>query len=156
MNIFGIGPLEALFFIVIMLVILGPADMVKVGRTLGTNLRKLWTSPTWRMIFTASDTLRKLPTTLAREAGIEELRQELQRETETLRKMQQEISAAAQIDLPQPAAPPSPEPPPADFPGWTTPIPSPNSILPPHLATPRPSESDGESPGSDHSPSQPI
>jgi hypothetical protein len=69
--------------------------------------------------------------------------------------MRQEITEAAQINLPHPVSPSASEPAPEEFPGWTTPvnpIPPPNSILPPHL--PHPSESDGESPGSEDRPSQ--
>ncbi len=145
MNLFGIGPLEAIFFILIMLIILGPADMVKVGRTLGTTLRKLWTSPTWRMIFTASDTLRKLPTTLVREAGVEELRQDLQRETDSLKKMGREMT---EFNIPKTISPKTPpqvsSQEPSEFPGWTTPIEpvskleESNSIRPPLLSKPHP------------------
>jgi Sec-independent protein translocase protein TatA len=163
MNLFGIGPLEAVFFILIMLIILGPADMVKVGRTLGTTLRKLWTSPTWRMIFTASDTLRKLPTTLVREAGVEELRQDLQRETDSLKKMGREMT---EFNIPKTVSPKTPppvsSPETSDFPGWTTPL-EPvtkleevNSILPPRLSKPHPYHPPkGEPPISDESPSEP-
>ncbi|HNB54844.1 MAG TPA: hypothetical protein PK530_23045, partial [Anaerolineales bacterium] len=69
MDFLGIGPAEAIFFILIMLLVLGPTDMVKLGRTLGTNIRKIKTSPTWRMIFSTSTQLRNLPNALAREAG---------------------------------------------------------------------------------------
>jgi hypothetical protein len=164
MNIFGIGPLEAFFFVVIMLIILGPTDMVKLGRTLGTNLRKLWTSPTWRMIFSTSNTLRNLPNALAREAGMEELRQELQRETDTIKKMGKEITEAAQINIPKFPAPGNSTPgiEEGDFSAWTTPIentPSPgidntNSILPPHLGKSNPSRTGEETRRSDEPPSQ--
>ena len=100
MDFLGIGIPEALFFLIIMLIVLGPTDMVKLGHTLGTNLRKLWKSPTWRMIFTASDKLRSLPNTLAREAGMEEIRQELRRETDAIKKMGREITHEAQLNPP--------------------------------------------------------
>ncbi|GAB4578934.1 MAG: hypothetical protein Fur0022_16710 [Anaerolineales bacterium] len=158
MNFLGIGIPEILFFVLIMLLVLGPTDMVKLGRTLGTSIRKLMTSPTWRMIFSASNTIRNLPNALAREAGVEELRQELKRETESIKKMGQDIQEAAQINLPNPTPLPnhlkpapskkpplSSEPAPTgDFSGWTTPVQptssnarpvpaSENTILPPRL-----------------------
>ena len=167
MDIFGIGIPEAIFFILIMLIILGPTDMVKAGRTLGTNLRKLWTSPTWRMIFSTSNTLRNLPNALAREAGMEELRQGLQRETDTLKKMGKEISDAAQINIPKSPFPTKSTPAieEGEFSAWTTPIeqtPVPedlqNSILPPNPG-PHPGKSDPHPTGeetrrSDELPSQ--
>lgn len=158
MDIFGIGIPEAIFFLLIMLIILGPTDMVKWGRTLGTSLRKLMTSPTWRMIFSTSNTLRNLPNALAREAGVEELRQELKRETESIKKMGKELTEATQFNLPpitpfsdSPKPTPQPNPPSpkqTDFSAWTTPVDPPpdaettNSILPPHLSKTPPSDAE--------------
>jgi len=154
MTLFGISPQEVFFFLLIMLIILGPMDMVKLGRSLGTNLRKLWDSPTWRTIFSTSNTLRNLPNALMRETGVEELRQELRREADTIKKMGKEVTDATQWNVSKaPAANSTPvneegE----EFPGWTTPVgltPPPgieeNSILPPHLTKPNPSPT-GEEP----------
>lgn len=164
MDFLGIGIPEAIFFIVIMLLVLGPTDMVKLGRTLGTNIRKIKTSPTWRMIFSTSTQLRNLPNALAREAGIEELRQELKRETEAVKKMREEMTEVAQLGLSKhemlpdslkprkPAAVETPAPA-NDFSGWTTPAssnPEPfNKILPPPPPAdpaPQPDNSPTESP----------
>ena len=68
----GIGPLELFFIILIALIVLGPRDMVKAGRTLGRLLRRLVTSPTWQTVQQTSRDLRRLPTKLMREAGMEE------------------------------------------------------------------------------------
>ena len=54
MEVFGIGPLELLFILLIALIILGPSDMVKAGLTLGRFLRKIITSPEWRTVQKAS------------------------------------------------------------------------------------------------------
>jgi Sec-independent protein translocase protein TatA len=35
MDFLGVGPLELLFILLIALIVLGPNDMVKTGRTLG-------------------------------------------------------------------------------------------------------------------------
>ena len=77
MEIFGIGPLELLFVLIIALIVLGPTDMVKAGRTLGRLMRKVVTSPTWRTLQDASREMRNLPNRLMREAGIEELQNDL-------------------------------------------------------------------------------
>lgn len=69
MELFGIGPLELFFIIIIVLLILGPKDMVKTSRMLGQFLRKTIFSPTWVDL---QRKMRNLPTQLMREAGIEE------------------------------------------------------------------------------------
>ena len=77
MEILGIGPLELFFILVIALIILGPGDMVKAGRTLGRFLRKVVTSSEWRTVQKASRELKYLPNRLMREASIEDLSKEL-------------------------------------------------------------------------------
>ncbi|OGO63222.1 MAG: hypothetical protein A2029_15795, partial [Chloroflexi bacterium RBG_19FT_COMBO_47_9] len=73
MEILGIGPLELFFILLIALIVLGPGDTVKAGRTLGRFLRKIVTSPEWRTIQKASRELRYLPNKLMREASLEDL-----------------------------------------------------------------------------------
>lgn len=73
MDILGIGPLELLFIFLIALIILGPKDMVKAGRSIGTFLRKIVTHPTWQTVQRASKEIRVLPNRLMREAGIDNL-----------------------------------------------------------------------------------
>lgn len=77
MDILGIGPLEFVFVLLIALIVLGPNDMVKAGRTLGRFLRKLVTSPGWQMVQQTSKDLRYLPNKLMREAGLEELKDKM-------------------------------------------------------------------------------
>ena len=77
MDILGVGPLELVFILIIALIILGPNDMVKAGRTLGRWLRKLVTSPTWSAVQQTSRDLKNLPNKLMREAGLEELQKEI-------------------------------------------------------------------------------
>lgn len=72
MEVFGIGPLELLFILIIMLVVLGPKDMVKTGRRLGRMLRDLVRSPAWNAMMNTSREIRDLPTRLVRESGLEE------------------------------------------------------------------------------------
>lgn len=77
MDIFGIGPLEFLFIILVALIVLGPKDMIKAGRTLGAFLRRIVTSQEWRYVQQASREVRHLPNRLIREAGLEEAQKEL-------------------------------------------------------------------------------
>lgn len=77
MDFLGIGPLELIFVLLIALIIFGPNDMVKAGKTAGKQLRKIVKSPTWHTLQQASKEMRGLPTKLIREAGIDELEQEI-------------------------------------------------------------------------------
>jgi Sec-independent protein translocase protein TatA len=69
MELFGVGPLELLFIFIIALVVLGPRDMVKAGRSLGRLLRKTILSPTWLKL---QREVRNLPYQMMREAGLDE------------------------------------------------------------------------------------
>jgi len=77
MNIFGIGPLEFFLILVIALIIMGPNDMAKAGKTMGRSLRKIITSPEWRTLLQASREMRNLPNRMMREAGIEDIQKDL-------------------------------------------------------------------------------
>lgn len=77
MEILGIGPLELLFILLIGLIILGPGDMIKTGRTLGRFLRKIITSPEWRTVQKATRELKYLPNRLMRDASLEDLSNDL-------------------------------------------------------------------------------
>jgi sec-independent protein translocase protein TatB len=77
MELFGIGPLELFFILVIALIILGPKDMAKAGRTLGMFMRKVVTSQEWRTVQKASREFKNLPNRLMREASLEDLSKDL-------------------------------------------------------------------------------
>lgn len=72
MELFGIGPMELFFILVLALVVLGPKDMVKTGQRLGKFLRDLVRSPAWKSMMNTSRELRELPTRLVRESGLQE------------------------------------------------------------------------------------
>jgi Sec-independent protein translocase protein TatA len=78
MEFLGIGPLELFFILIIALIILGPGDMVKAGRTIGRFLRKVVTSPEWRTVQKASREIKYLPNRLMREANLEDLSKDFQ------------------------------------------------------------------------------
>lgn len=73
MDFLGIGPEELIFILVILFLILGPTDLVKLGSTLGRTLRNIRESAAWQSINQATRQLRELPQTLARQAGMDEL-----------------------------------------------------------------------------------
>jgi Sec-independent protein translocase protein TatA len=94
MEFLGVGPLELLFVLLIALIVLGPNDMVKAGRTLGKWLRKLVTSPTWQTIQQTSRDIRLLPNKLMRDAGLEEDLKELneiQKNVQSLRNIRPDL-----------------------------------------------------------------
>jgi len=74
MDILGIGPLELLFIVIIALIVLGPKDMAKAGRSIGRFLRTMMMSETWQVVRQASNEIRGLPNRLMREAGVEEFK----------------------------------------------------------------------------------
>jgi sec-independent protein translocase protein TatB len=86
MDILGIGPLEFFFVVLIALIVLGPRDMAKAGRTVGRILRNIVQSDTWRAVQAISKDMRNLPTRLMREANLEEDVKLLQVETQQIRR----------------------------------------------------------------------
>ena len=77
MDIFGIGPTELVFIILIALILLGPKDIEKTGRTIGRFLRDLTQSESWRAFRDTSREIRNLPNRLMREANIEDLEKDV-------------------------------------------------------------------------------
>lgn len=71
MEILGIGMPELVFIVIIALIILGPKDMQKAGKTIGKFLRNLVTSDGWKLFQQTSRDLRTLPNRLMREANEE-------------------------------------------------------------------------------------
>jgi len=73
MQFLGISPTELIFIVIILFIVLGPQDLVKVGSSLGRSIRKLRESGAWKTMTDATRQLRELPQTLARQAGVDEL-----------------------------------------------------------------------------------
>src|SRR5512142_2708913 len=71
MEVFGVGPSELVFIILIAIIILGPKDMQKAGRTIGRFLNQLVRSDGWKVFQKTSSEIRELPRTLMREANLE-------------------------------------------------------------------------------------
>jgi sec-independent protein translocase protein TatB len=77
MEIFGIGPTELAFIILLALILLGPKDMEKTGRTIGRFLRDMTKSEGWRAFRDTSREIRNLPNRLMREANLEDLEKDV-------------------------------------------------------------------------------
>ena len=72
MEIFGIGPLEFLLIIVLMLLVLGPEQMLATARKIGVFIRQLVRSPIWGDVMDTSREIRNLPSKIIQEAGLED------------------------------------------------------------------------------------
>lgn len=118
MDIFGIGPTEFLFVIIILLLVFGPKDLVQLGRRSGQFIRKLRESETWTLLAGLARALRKLPNTLAEEAGTEEILREVVAPVERVR----DAKRISQGDAGEPPEERAILPPGADrYAAWTTP-----------------------------------
>jgi sec-independent protein translocase protein TatB len=127
MDIFGIGTSEILFIIIIALIILGPKDMQKTGKTIGKWLRGIVTSDGWKIFQQTSRELKTLPNRLMREAN------------EELGGVGKELKDATNLTGSKPynsITPPRPQPSPV-----TIPTPE-NKIVPPAAAETKANESD--------------
>ena len=71
MEILGIGMQELVFIVIIALIVLGPKDMQKAGRSIGRWLNQLVKSDGWKVFQQTSREIQNLPRTLMREANME-------------------------------------------------------------------------------------
>lgn len=103
MELFGIGPLELIFILIIALIVLGPRDMVKAGHTLGRLMRKTILSPTWLKI---QREIRTLPYQMMRDAGLEDEDLRIDMNLATPKKPPNTITSLPEhYQAPPPAAP---------------------------------------------------
>ena len=72
MEIFGIGPLEFLLIIIIMLLVLGPEEMLNTARKIGAFIRQIVRSPMWGDVMDTSREIRNLPNRIIQETGLED------------------------------------------------------------------------------------
>jgi Sec-independent protein translocase protein TatA len=126
MEILGVGPSELIFIVIIALIILGPKDMQKAGKTIGKWLRDIVTSDGWKIFQQTSHELRTLPNKLMREAN------------EELNQLNKEVNNASSPTVSKYAPPPGAQPsaPKVVFPG--------NQIAPPPQNDSKPEEGDQE------------
>ena len=100
MEILGIGPSELVFIVVIALIVLGPRDMQKAGRTVGRWLNSIIRSDGWKAFQQTSREIRSLPNRLMREANIEMMEAEKQ-VRKTLQDEEKRISSSLNSNLTQ-------------------------------------------------------
>jgi Sec-independent protein translocase protein TatA len=73
MELLGIGPLELLLIVILVVIIFSPKDLAKGGRTVGRFLNKLYRSESYKAMRQVSQELQTLPSRLAREAQLDDL-----------------------------------------------------------------------------------
>lgn len=88
MEILGIGLQELVLIFLVAIIVMGPKDMQKAGKTIGKWLRSVVTSDGWKIFMQTSRELRTLPNRLMREAN-----EELQRAEEEVKRAEQEAKA---------------------------------------------------------------
>src|SRR5690554_5224036 len=107
MQFLGISPTELIFIVIILFLVLGPQDLVKLGSSLGRNIRNLRQSGAWKTFTDATRQLRELPQTLARQAGVEELElmgreigSELKQQREKIEELDRQFVAWTRTPMP--------------------------------------------------------
>lgn len=101
MEILGLGIPEWLVFLALIILVVGPKDMVSFAQRAARLIRKASQSELWREFRATERELRDLPTQLIREAGIEELQK-------TTQEFQQEIGGSLKPGNVEPPAAPQP------------------------------------------------
>lgn len=149
MEFLGIGPAELLFIVIIALIVLGPRDMQKAGRTIGKWMRRVVTSDGWRLFQQTSREIQTLPNRLMREAALDELKEmqkDLRQPLDGLKEMQKELNQPLQING-RPSEPVTPGGSQASGPrepGANPNPPAENRILPPSTTTPASEPTSGD------------
>lgn len=115
MDLLGVGPLELLFFVVLLLALFGPKDLGQGARQLGMWINRLTRTEAFRTVQALRDEIANLPQQLANEAHLADIQRELHNQT-----------------IAPPTAPPAETPPPP-----TSPPPSPAN---PYAAWVKPSD----------------
>jgi sec-independent protein translocase protein TatB len=131
MEFLGIGPSELLFIIIIALIVLGPKDMQKTGRTIGKWMRKVITSDGWKLFQQTSREIQTLPNRLMREAAMDELK-DLQKDLKKPLEVNDHPSQPNSSGDPQPSKPATP--------GLNPTSNNENTILPSHPPSSSPSD----------------
>jgi Sec-independent protein translocase protein TatA len=75
MELLGVGPLEFLLILLLVLIIFSPKDLAKGGKEVGRWMNRLYRSDTWKSMRQVSKEMQDLPNRLAREAQLDELKE---------------------------------------------------------------------------------
>ncbi len=92
MEILGIGFGELLLIVLIILILFGPKEMVKTGRTLGQWLNQMVRSPTYQVLTKTGEEIKNLPRNLMREANLQDFQEDINKIDATIREQTKEIN----------------------------------------------------------------
>ena len=82
MRLLNLGLLEIIFIFVLALILLGPAQMIKLARDAGRLVTQITRSPIWSAFVETSRELRDLKTKIANEAAITDELHKLEKDPE--------------------------------------------------------------------------
>lgn len=91
MDLLGVGPLELIFILLIVFLILGPNDLAATGKKVGRFLSTVRKSEFWRGVTQVTKEMRDLPTTLMREAELEDAKKEIEKDLKDVRQISREF-----------------------------------------------------------------
>jgi Sec-independent protein translocase protein TatA len=100
MDLLGVGPLELILVILIIFLVLGPDDLAATGKKIGRFLSTIRKSDFWRGVNDVSKELRSLPTTLMREAELEDATKEIEKEFNQVKNIPQEFKMS-EFEIPK-------------------------------------------------------
>ena len=98
MDILGIGLPELIAIFIIIILVLGPDDIQKVGLKIGKTVRKINTSDDWKALKRLSKEIRTLPNRLAREAELDELKKQFE-EDQTIGNLKNALNLQEDLNL---------------------------------------------------------
>lgn len=111
LNIFGIGPLELVGIMVLLLLLFGPKDLVRMARELGSLINRLTRSESYQTIQQASQEIRNLPQKILKETELDTVPKEI-------KSLQDEVKGTETAPTGTPPAAPQP------FSAWTQELPA--------------------------------
>ena len=104
MDLLGVGPLELIMVLLIVFLILGPDDLAATGKKIGRFLSTVRKSEFWKGVNEVSKEIRTLPTTLMREAELEDAKNEIEKEFQQVKHVPQEFKMS-EFKIPEPKLP---------------------------------------------------
>lgn len=114
LNILGIGPLELVGIMVLLLLLFGPKDLVRMARELGSLINRLTRSEGYQTIQQASQEIRNLPQKILKETELDTVQKEI-------KSLQGEVKGKE--SAPAGTAPAAPQ----SFSAWTQELPAPSA-----------------------------
>jgi Sec-independent protein translocase protein TatA len=103
MTFLNFGILEIILILVVMIIFLGPEQVVDMAGKFGRFIRKITRSEFWTTVRDTSREIRNIPKTLIEETGLEESIQDIKQTTDELQgqlsEVQDELSEEASVQL---------------------------------------------------------